>query len=78
MADETEATRRAMIPEMPAQLAARVERGEQVWNTDELTKDFEVLGFMAPFVVVRKRDTGERGTLQFTHDPRYYFGWLSE
>lgn len=50
---------------------------EQTWTTDELTRDFEVLGFMAPFVVVRRRSDGKRGTLQFTHMPRLYFGWQS-
>ena len=47
----------------------------QVWDTDELWKQFEVLGFMAPFVKVRDLDTRERGTLKFQHDPRYYFSW---
>jgi len=43
--------------------------------SDELCKQFEVLGFMAPFVKVRDLDTRERGTLKFQHDPRYYFSW---
>ena len=47
----------------------------QVWSTDELCKQFEVLGFMAPFVKVRDLDTREKGTLKFQHDPRYYFSW---
>lgn len=76
--DETEAIRRAMLPEMPDHLIEAVARGEQVWDTDALTKDFEVLGFMAPFVVVRRKSDGVRGTMKFTHDPRYYFGWQPE
>lgn len=47
----------------------------QVWDTDELREEFEVLGFGAPFVVVRKRSTGEKGSLEFCHSPRYYFNW---
>ena len=47
----------------------------QVWSTDELCKQFEVLGFMAPYVQVRDLDTREKGTLKFQHEPRYYFGW---
>lgn len=47
----------------------------QTWTTDELTRDFEVLGFMAPFVVVRRRADGARGTLTFRHSPRIYFDW---
>ena len=34
MSDPTEDIRRSMLPEMPAELAARVEAGEQVWDTE--------------------------------------------
>ncbi len=47
----------------------------QVWTTDELTEDFDVLGFMAPVVVVRRKADGVRGSLEFTHQPRYYFNF---
>jgi hypothetical protein len=47
----------------------------QKWTTEELQRDFEVLGFLAPYVgVIRKSDRAE-GTLEFTHSPRVYFGW---
>ena len=45
----------------------------QVWNTKELTRDFEVKAFLAPYVSVKKKDTGENGTLLFQHKPRFYF-----
>jgi hypothetical protein len=32
-----------------------------VWSTDELREAFEVLGFMAPYVVVRSEYTGKKG-----------------
>ena len=76
--DEIEAVRREMVPEKPDHLVPAVARGEQVWDTDAFTKDFEMLGFMAPFVVVRRRSDGIRGTMKFTHDPRWYFGWQPE
>lgn len=76
--DETESARRFLMPDMPAYLAERLMRGEQVWTTDELRRDFEVIGFMAPFVVVRRKSDGQRGSLMFTHSPRYYFGWQPE
>jgi hypothetical protein len=45
----------------------------QVWDTQQLQKDFTVVGFGAPFVsVIRKKD-GKKGSLQFQHSPRYYF-----
>ena len=47
----------------------------QVWNTEELGLDFEVVGFMAPYVVVRRKCDGVRGSLMFQHLPRFYFGF---
>ena len=49
------------------------ERLGQVWDTTQLQQDFEVLGFQAPYVVVRRRSDGVRGSLEFQHDPRFYF-----
>jgi hypothetical protein len=67
-------TRREMIAagQPAADLAA--DQG-QTWTTQELQRDFEVIGFAAPFVVVRRRSDGQRGSLEFTHSPRVYFGW---
>jgi hypothetical protein len=48
------------------------------WTTDELQRDFEVLGFAAPFVVVRRRSDGMKGSLTFRHNPRIYYGWEPE
>lgn len=45
----------------------------QTWNTEELQRDFEVLGFGAPFVTVRRKSDGVLGMLEFTHNPRVYF-----
>jgi len=45
----------------------------QIWDTSELTRDFEVKAFLAPFVSVKKKDTGENGTMLFQHFPRFYF-----
>jgi len=43
------------------------------WDTAKLQEDFEVEGFMAPFVVVRRKSDGQRGSLKFRHHPRVYF-----
>ena len=45
------------------------------WTTDELQDEFEVLGFMAPFVVAIRRETKEKGSLLFVHAPRVYYCW---
>jgi hypothetical protein len=79
--DETEQFRRARQLELNAFATARaelVERHGQVWNTDELRADFEVLGFLAPFVVVKEKATGQKGSLEFQHSPRFYFNWKAD
>ncbi len=76
--DPTEQIRRELIPQMPAEIAEAVKRGEPVWTTDEMERDFDPLGFAAPFMVVRQKADNIRGTLQFTGTPRYYFAWRPE
>jgi len=50
-------------------------RHGQVWSTEEMQKDYEVLGFLSPFIYVRRKSDMKTGTLTFQHQPRYYFGW---
>jgi hypothetical protein len=71
--DETEYFRRAMIEtDQPARdLAATTKR----WDTDQLREEFTVIGFMAPFVAVQRKSDGMRGSLEFTHHPRFYFNF---
>ena len=45
----------------------------QVWTTDEVTKDFEVTGFLSPVCFATRRADGVKGVLYFTHHPRFYF-----
>jgi hypothetical protein len=47
----------------------------QVWDTQELGRDFVVQGFMAPYVVVQRKSDGQRGSLMFQHAPRLYFAF---
>ena len=44
-----------------------------VWDPGELAEQFEVIGFLAPYVVVRRRADRAKGSLEFQHDPRFYF-----
>ena len=48
------------------------------WNTDGLQRDFEVIGFAAPFVVVVRKADGVKGSLEFTHSPRVYFNFVAD
>ena len=47
----------------------------QIWDTRELQADFEVMGFLAPFVAVRRKSDGQVGSLLFQHAPRYYWAF---
>ncbi len=46
-----------------------------VWDTEELTAEFNLEGFAAPFIVATRKSDGKRGTLMFQHHPRFYFSW---
>ena len=78
MTDPTEEIRRKLLVEINAQPGSReyleAQHG-QVWSTSELSDDFEVLGFMAPIVVVRRRSDRQKGSLCFQHSPRFYFSF---
>jgi hypothetical protein len=45
----------------------------EVYDTDEAQDKFEFVGFGAPFVVVVRRSDGVKGSLEFSHNPRFYF-----
>lgn len=78
MADATEGIRRQMVAEINARPGSRealeAEHG-QVWDTNQLTSEFEVIGFKGPFAQVRRRRDGMTGSLKFQHSPRFYFGF---
>ena len=81
MPDETEAIRRQMVGEINAEPGSRLDlegKHGQVWDTSQLSDDFEVLGFAAPLVVVRRRSDHVRGSLMFQHHPRFHFGFQPE
>jgi hypothetical protein len=79
MTDETELIRRQRLAEINAEPGSRealeAEYG-QVWDTGQLSEDFEVLGFLAPFAVVVRKSDGVKGSLEFQHQPRFYFHFV--
>jgi len=84
MADSTEMFRRAKIAEInctvesndPDEERSRLENIHgKVWSTIEVSKDFEIVGFMAPYVVAIDRKTNVKGSLEFQHSPRFYFNF---
>lgn len=48
---------------------------DEVWDSQELARRFEVLGFKAPYAIVRDKRTGTKGSVLFQHEPRLYFGF---
>ena len=78
MSDPTETIRRQRVAEInaePGSRAALEAQYGQVWDTDQLRDDFEVIGFMAPLVAVRRKSDGHKGSLEFQHSPRIYFNY---
>ena len=78
MSDTTEAVRRQRLAEInlaPGSREALEAEHGQVWSTDQLANDFEPIGFMAPFLVVRRRADGAKGSVEFQHNPRFYFNF---
>jgi hypothetical protein len=80
--DETEPIRRKRLAEIGSAVESNDRETErkrleaqhgQVWDSDQLSQEFEVMGFMAPYVVVRRKSDGRKGSLEFQHHPRFYF-----
>lgn len=81
MSDPTEAIRRERLAEINATPGSRealeAEHG-QVWDTEQLRQEFDVIGFMTPLVVVRRNSDGQKGSLEFQHHPRLYFNFVPD
>ncbi len=78
MSDPTEDIRKQMLAEINAAPGSREyleHKHGQVWTTSELSQEFDVLGFMAPVVVVCRKSDGVKGSLMFQANPRFYFGF---
>lgn len=81
--DETEGVRRFLVGVINSTLdtdeQTRLDQlvmeygADNVWDTEGVSRDFEIIGFMAPFVVARRKSDNAKGTLTFCHSPRFYF-----
>ena len=63
MTDPTEDIRKQMLVEINAAPGSREylqAKHGQVWDTSELARDFIVIGFSAPLVVVKRSVMGKR------------------
>ncbi|MFN0017949.1 MAG: hypothetical protein ACKVP0_06790 [Pirellulaceae bacterium] len=81
MSDVTEPFRRERLAEINAEPGSRealeAQYG-QVWSTEEMSRDFTVLGFLSPYVAVSRKSDAVRGSLEFQHNPRLYFNFQAE
>jgi hypothetical protein len=78
MADETEAVRREMVAKINTHATEREEleaKHGQVWDTKELQQDYDVSGFLAPFISVTRKSDGVKGSMLFQASPRFYYGF---
>jgi hypothetical protein len=78
MSDPTEAARRQMLVEINAEPGSRQALEAKhglVWDTAQLREDFDVIGFSAPLVVVKRKADGVKGSLMIQASPRFYFGF---
>jgi hypothetical protein len=78
MTDRTELLRRQRLAEINAVPGTREvlqAKHGHVWDTQELAEEFVVMGFSAPYVVVRRMADGVVGSLEFQHTPRFFFNW---
>jgi len=50
----------------------------RVWDTSELKEDFNVLGFLAPHIACVRKSDELTGSMQFQHQPRFYFSFVGE
>lgn len=81
MNDVTESIRRERIAEINSGELTRESLESQygkVWDFKEFFAEFEILGFAAPFVVVKRLSDGKKGSCEFTHAPRFYFNWIED
>ena len=48
------------------------------YTTKQLQEKFKVLGFMMGLCVVEDKETGEKGSFEFSHSPRIYFNYQKD
>ncbi len=78
MNDPTENVRREMVSKINGFVGSKEElekKHGKVYDTHDLDELYEITGFMAPFVVVKRRFDNIKGTMIFQDNPRYYFSF---
>ena len=76
MSDPTENIRRVLVAAInhaPGSREALEAKHGKVWDMGEMTEDFSVSHFAAPFILVTRKSDRVTGSLTFQHSPRFYF-----
>ncbi len=79
--DKTENIRRKLCQEInsnPSDRKLLEDSNGKVWDMTELRKDFEVLAFAAPLIIVKRKSDEQKGSLFFQDQPRYYYGFQED
>ena len=76
MTDSTETIRREMLE--TNQPHVDLAHADKRYTTAEMSAEFTVHSFLAPFVIVTRKCDGVRGTMEFTHSPRFYFNFAAD
>ncbi len=74
--DETEPFRRRLVASInanPARRDALAAAHARIRDTPQRSKDSDVLGFLALFVIVRPTGDERKGSWDFQHQQRFYF-----
>jgi len=50
----------------------------EVLDTQQMQQKYLVLAFAAPCVVVERLSDGARGSLEFSHSPRFYHSFVAD
>ncbi|MDB2685911.1 hypothetical protein N9Y42_01760 [Mariniblastus sp.] len=81
MSDPTEQLRKQRVAEINSEENTRellTTKYGQLWTTQEMQEEFDAIGFMAPLIIVSRKSDGVKGSLEFSHSPRFYFNWQAD
>lgn len=76
--DPTEPIRRTLRTAIAGIPAEDLQANTPTWTTEQLSREFEVLAFRAPLVVVKRKADAQMGSLMFKDHPRIYFAYEAD
>ena len=79
-AEETECLRKARAAQLNMNLPRETLEAfyGQVWSTEELKAQWNIVTFVSPLVLVKSRADGSTGSFEFQDSPRFYFNYVRD